>query len=58
MSCEGCTSTTVKGIPENVVTQIEYKQIELKQTLKRKPTIPETIKIILREWANSRSEPK
>ena len=58
MDCEGCTSTTIKDIPNNVVTQIEYKQIELKQTLKRKPTIPETIKIILREWANLRSELK
>lgn len=51
MECEGCTSTNLKNIPADVVEKILIKQAEMYKQLKRKPTIPQVIMRVLKDWA-------
>lgn len=51
MECEGCTSTNLKNIPADVVDKLLFKQLEMKPKLGRKPTLPQVIMRVLKDWA-------
>lgn len=48
--CEGCTAHTVEDITPDMMEKVQFVQVRMRKELKRRVTIPEAIRWMLREY--------